>query len=134
MQSLNAADTLRAGEPLWLKFRVVDRTGLAAGDLEPYMGMPGHLIVVRSDWQVFAHLHPAGSVSMAALELAHARSMTGSPAGQSGMSVTMHMFSHALPPEVSFPYGFPHPGDYRIFVQIKRAGQVQTAVFDAHVM
>ena len=38
-----------------------------------------------------------------------------------------------LPPEVRFPYGFPRAGDYRIFVQVKRAGRVETGVFDAHV-
>jgi len=38
-----------------------------------------------------------------------------------------------LDPEVSFPYGFPKAGEYRIFVQIKRAAQIETGVFDAHV-
>ena len=120
MQWMNATDPLRAGEPLWLKFRVEDRTGLAAGDLEPYMGMPGHLIVVRSDWKVFAHLHPGGSAPMASVNLANGAAMTHE--------------GHVPPAaEITFPYGFPQAGDYRLFVQIKRAGRIETAVFDARV-
>ena len=33
------------------------------------MGMAGHAEIVRSDRSVFAHIHPDGSVAMAALEL-----------------------------------------------------------------
>jgi hypothetical protein len=39
----------------------------------------------------------------------------------------------ALPSTVTFPYGFPEAGDYRIFVQVKRGGRVITGVFDAMV-
>ena len=99
------------------------------------MGMAGHAEFVSSDMSVFAHIHPAGSASMAALELANTGSATGAAAVdgtmQSGMA--MPMMAGTLEPEVSFPYGFPKPGEYRIFVQVKRAGQVETGVFDAHV-
>ena len=94
-----------------------------AEDLEPYMGMAGHAEFVRSDLSVFAHVHPAGSVPMASLMIAQKDS--GLP--------TDHWSMHALPAKVSFPYGFPQPGDYRLFVQIKRHGQVETGVFKAHV-
>jgi hypothetical protein len=36
-----------------------------------------------------------------------------------------------LPNTVSFPYGFPSPGRYRIFVQMKHGETVETGVFDA---
>jgi hypothetical protein len=102
-------------------FRVDDESGRPARDLELYMGMPGHAVFIRRDRGVFAHVHPSGSAPMAALALA-------------AQTDVMHV-SHdaALPPVVSFPYGFPEPGEYRIFVQIRRAGEVITAAFDAPV-
>jgi hypothetical protein len=125
------AGPLRANVPLEFKFSVQDKDGHPIQDMQPYMGMAGHAEFVRSDWSVFAHIHPAGSVSMAALELAQAGIPSDSPAMQNAMSLPAP--SAPIPPEVSFPYGFPQRGDYRIFIQIKRAGQVETGVFDAHV-
>jgi len=130
------ADPLKANLPLEFIFAVQDKDGRPAQDMEPYMGMAGHAEFVRSDLSVFAHVHPAGSVSMAALELAQAGLPGGADSAPEPMSMPMSMpmpESGPLPPEVRFPYGFPQPGDYRIFVQIKRAGRVETGVFDAHV-
>jgi hypothetical protein len=108
-------------------FRVEDAAGEPARDLEPYMGMPGHAIFVRRDRQVFAHVHPSGSAPMAAMAIGQRAFNSGSPAQP-------HRHDGAgLPPTVSFPYGFPQPGDYRIFVQVKRHGHVDTGAFDAHV-
>jgi hypothetical protein len=133
---------LKTGVPVEFTFAVQDKDGRPAQDMEPYMGMAGHAEFVRSDVSVFAHVHPAGSVSMAALELAQESlpNAAESSASQGAMSIPMSASmsmpmpeSGPPPPEVRFPYGFPQPGDYRIFVQIKRAGRVETGVFDAHV-
>jgi hypothetical protein len=123
---------LKANVPASFKFRVEEKDGSPARGLEPYMGMAAHAQVVYSDLSVFAHIHPAGSVSMAALDMAR-DGLTQSSTGASGMVMESMHSSASLPPKFSFPYGFPHPGDYRIFVQIKRAGEVQTAAFDARV-
>jgi len=126
------AGDLRANVPLEFIFAVQDKDGKPVQDMQPYMGMAGHAEFVRSDLSVFAHLHPAGSVSMAALELAQAGLMNATPSAPGAMMSMPMPPSGPLPPEVQFPYGFPRPGDYRIFVQIKRAGRVETGVFDAH--
>ncbi len=127
---------LVANAAMVFKFRLEDKDGNPAKDMEPYMGMAGHAEFVSSDMSVFAHIHPAGSASMAALELANAGPAAGAAAVDATMSsggMAMPMASGPLEPEVSFPYGFPKAGEYRIFVQVKRAGQVETGVFDAHV-
>jgi len=124
---------IAANTALDLKFKVLDKDGKPAKDVEPYMGMAGHAEIVSSDWSVFAHIHPAGSVSMAALELANG-GVTGEGGGMpSGMAMDMAKPAGPLEPEVSFPYGFPKAGEYRIFVQVKCGGQVQTGVFDTRV-
>ncbi|MEO7157021.1 MAG: hypothetical protein ABI039_05630 [Vicinamibacterales bacterium] len=99
----------------------VEENGEPVRDLELYMGMPGHAIFVRRDRRVFAHVHPSGSAPMAAMEIA----MPSNP------SHAQH--AGATPSTVTFPYGFPEPGQYRIFVQIKRAGAIVTGAFDADV-
>jgi len=128
------AGPLKAGVPLEFTFAVQDKDGRPAQDIEPYMGMAGHAEFVRSDLTVFAHVHPAGSVSMAALELAQEGVPSGEASAQMPMPAPMSMPEPGpLAPEVRFPYGFPQAGDYRLFVQVKRAGRVETGVFDAHV-
>lgn len=118
---------LRGDAPLVTKkltpftFAVQDTNGDPVTDLELYMGMPGHAVFVRRDRQVFAHVHPSGSAPMAALNLAMPG---GNPHAQ---------HAAATPSTITFPYGFPEPGQYRIFVQVKRAGAVVTGAFDADV-
>ena len=142
---------VRSNRLLWFRFRVDDASGKPVTDLEPYMGMAGHAEFIASDFSVFAHVHPDGSVSMAALALAGASSgaaqaqdsaktpaapgmdMSGmAMPGMAGEMAPGNSTSPA-PAEVSFPYGFPKAGWYRIFVQVKRKGKVETGVFDADV-
>ena len=42
---------------------------------------------------------------------------------------------HVMPMDsaVAIPYAFPKAGAYRLFVQVKRAGQVMTGAFDVDV-
>jgi hypothetical protein len=124
---------VKANVPASLNFRVEAKDGAPVSDLEPYMGMAAHAEVVCSDLSVFAHIHPSGTVPMAALHLAEAGSTDRSSPTATGMAMHMPGSSSSLPSSFSFAYGFPHPGDYRIFVQIKRSGRVQTTVFDTRV-
>jgi hypothetical protein len=98
-------------------FEIVGPDGKPVDDLEPYMGMGGHAEFIKTDGSVFAHVHPTGSVPMASVAVA-------SPAAM----IAMHDTKPG--PVVSFPYGVPTPGTYRIFVQMKRGGKVETGTFE----
>jgi hypothetical protein len=98
-------------------FEIVGPDGKPVNDLQPYMGMGGHAEFIKQDGSVFAHVHPTGSVPMASVAVASPVAM-------------MAMHETKPGPIVSFPYGVPTPGKYRIFVQMKRAGKVETGSFE----
>jgi hypothetical protein len=119
-----------------LEFEVQDPAGQPA-HLTPYMGMIGHAAVRRDDGSVFAHLHPAGSISMASQTVFEAARTPSQDAGDgmAGMDHSKHMGIHdaAAMSRVAFPYVFPRRGSYRIWVQVKPGDTVMTGVFDATV-
>ena len=113
-----------AGEERLLDFSARDASG-APLPVEPYMGMSAHVAIAHQDGTVFAHLHPSGSVSMAALQRFNANSAAAN---------TAHA-GHTMGADsaVSIPYAFPKAGHYHMWVQIKHAGRVRTAAFDVGV-
>jgi hypothetical protein len=121
------ASPLKAKQPMWFRFLIEDQNGAPAKGVEQYMGMAGHAVFMSNDGKAFAHIHPSGSVSMAALNVAQGAAPDASMSSMAGMD------NAARTAEVSFLYGFPQAGDYRIFVQVKRAGAIATGSFLAHV-
>ncbi len=118
---LRDAAPLLVGQPSSFHFRAVDAAGNPTHDLEPYMGMLGHAAFVARDLSVFAHVHPSGSVPMASLAAVDPHAHHHPDAMAEG------------PSEVSFPFGLPKAGEYRVFVQIKRHGSVETAAYDIQI-
>jgi hypothetical protein len=134
-----------ANQPVSLHFIVRKADGQPA-NLEPYLGMRGHLALRRDDGSVFTHLHPGGSASMAAMQLAAFRiegklplqaafgadepicQLPAASVGELGW-----LGGNQLSEGVSFPYAFPKPGRYRLWVQVKVNGEILTGVYDTEV-
>ncbi len=115
---VNGDVPLRARAATQFVLRVEDAAGKPAEDMQLYMGMVGHAEFMSDDATVFAHVHPDGSVPMAALMLT---------------KIPMQHAHGNVPSVDSFPYGFPKPGLYRIFVQMQRNGHPETGIFDVRV-
>ncbi len=130
---------LLADQDAGLRFRLREANG-TDGIVEPYLGMAGHAAVMREDGGVFIHLHPMGTVSPAAQVLLAERTAADTARGALGKRLTeAGAFTRhdghagAMPGEFEFPYAFPDTGAYRIWVQVKRKGKVETAAFRAVV-
>jgi hypothetical protein len=131
-------DATVAGHDAELHFEVRNADGTAA-ILEPYMGLAGHAVVARNDGSVFVHLHPWGTVPMASQMAFEMRQPGDTVRGALGkrISAAEHaMIGGPLPAtsEVAFPYAFPKPGSYRVWVQVRKAGRILTGAFDATVV
>ena len=93
-----------AGREQLVTFELQDaRTGAPVTDLEPYLGAAGHLLLASADLAVAAHSHPIAEISQAG------------------------------GPTVVFQWLFPRAGDYRMWVQFQRRGEVLTASFTVPV-
>lgn len=125
---------LVAKAPADFQFALLDPQGNAPRDMALYMGMLGHAAFVKTDGTTFAHIHPTGTVSMAAFMMANPKSGMSESGAAGGMDMPgMKMEHDSLPNAVGFPYGFPSAGTYRIFVQMKHGATIETGIFDATV-
>jgi hypothetical protein len=125
-----------AGQPGDLTFEARDlRGGLRS--LQPYLGMAGHAVVLRDDESVFIHLHPMGTVATTAQQAFAARDRGDTTADGRIRLPETDMMGMPMPSasdgRLSFPYEFPKPGRYRIWVQVKPGQRVLTGAFDITV-
>jgi copper resistance protein D len=98
--------SIKAGEETLLKYFIWEK-GKPVADLQPYLGAPMHLAVVRSDLTQFMHTHGV---------------IPGEPQAQPD-----HMHSMTLGkfgPQVDADVVFPVKGIYKIFGQVKHKGKV----------
>ena len=121
------------GKDASLHFTVVGSDGKPLA-LEPYIGMAGHAVVSRDDGAVFVHLHPSGTISMASQMSFMMRQPGDSVAGRLGQRIKASEALHpvtSIPKNgvISFPYAFPKPGKYHMWVQVKHAGRILTGAF-----
>jgi hypothetical protein len=134
MSWAGTATPFHAGEITELRFAVRTRDG-APANLEPYMGMTAHAVVMHHDGSVFVHLHPMGTVSSAAQQVFVLRDRGDTTrAGRVRIDSTPAAMPMPAASEFMLPYEFPKPGRYRIWVQVKAGGVPWTAAFDADVV
>ena len=154
-----------AGKLYELKFNILDENNNPA-QLQPYLGMMGHAVVMKDDGSVYIHLHPVGSYSMASQQtmltrfeketgpvdwqkitkakifmdsIDHVVATLDAMTEEERNTILMAGMKHELDPDhpehsvVTFPYAFPSPGNYRIWIQMKRNGKILNSAFDAVV-
>lgn len=93
-----------AGREQLVTFDLQDvASGAAVTDLQPYLGAAGHLLLASADLAIAAHSHPVAELAAAG------------------------------GPTVVFQMLFPRAGDYKMWVQFQRRGEVLTAAFTVPV-
>lgn len=119
---------LKVNAETTLRFSVKRKDGSPA-ILEPYLGMYAHAVIWKDDGKVFTHVHPLGTISMTS-QLVFAKREKGESLANQPLDINCG----PPPKQIEFPYAFPEPGKYRVWVQVRVNGEIQTAAFDAEVI
>ena len=121
---VNAPDMIGVG---------LSENGVRPPEIQPYLGMLGHAVVIRDDGKVFVHLHPTGTSAMAtetAFELRDRGDTTAKGRLQLEKARMTGMADSAVrTAEIRFPYAFPDTGHYHVWVQVRFEGKVHTTGF-----
>jgi len=133
-----------AGLPVKLSFKCTEDSGEPAR-LQPYLGMAGHAVVMKDDGSVFIHLHPMGTISMAS-QYALAGKIDDNVTICGGLSdstitnlettgiidkqtMSLMRSKNSYTPDILFPYVFPKPGDYYVWIQVKHHNRIKCSKF-----
>jgi hypothetical protein len=107
--------------------------------------MPAHALVSRDDASVFAHLHAGGSFAMVSQQVLEAIQRGDTlPSIRPGASpravlpadandMATHMPRRWRGDGLAIPFSFPKSGRYRLWLQVRHNGAIQTAAFDVAV-
>lgn len=105
--TLNSAETFRTGQQYSMQFTIADSaTKNTITNFEPYLGVLGHLAIIHENKQDYLHVHPTLATT----------------AVKSGDTQS-----------IDFSAQFPRPGMYRLYLQFKYEGRLQTAAFTVEV-
>lgn len=144
----NIPTTIKAGQLVNLNF-TVKKEGKDI-PLQLYLGMAAHAAIMKADQSVFIHLHPMGTISMAAQyaiagrvdekvtlcgslnDSLSAKLDTTGVADKHQVSL-MRTKTPTFSNHVTFPYAFPSAGNYYMWVQVKEGDKVHTGEFEINV-
>jgi hypothetical protein len=103
---------LESGRDLTFHFDLTDHP-----NLDRYLGAWAHLIVMSADGEEFIHAHPKEDL----------------PAAPSSPWVHVHDAAAISPDRIETTTGFRRAGNYKIWIQIQKAGEVQTYSYNVAV-
>lgn len=121
---------LRAGKQSLLTYTLTDLSGRDRTDMQPILGVMGHLIALRGDTQTLVHTHAlhgvqSGSYGAAMLAMMQA----GQP---ETVPITPDMVTERGP-RFTFKLTPPKPGRYRLWAQFQRRNRWLTVPFTVDV-
>jgi hypothetical protein len=111
--TLQLAGPVKAGQPVDLSFNF-ERNGQPLTSLEPYLGEPGHMIVLAEDGNSFRHLH------------GHAASANGAnpaPMASDG-AIAEPDPATRYGPQVGYDLRFDQAGTYRLWAEFQYQGRI----------